>query len=721
MSSRDAALRGRLNVIFLEELDEHLERLEQGLGAVSVGLPEVSQDAVRELFRSAHSLKGAAAAVGATVISSLCHRLEETLGHVRDGAVEVDQDLLDQMLRTVDLIAEAGGELRRSGGDPTSRSAPGASAPRRPAGEQPGETPPVTSGPEPLRDGSVRITSGRLDALLAEAGDLITATYRSELLVAECLEVSESLTQEADLWQRDRDVLHRALAGMLQENPRVREVMERIDARTRRTAAELDRLARSAGSHQASLRGLATGFAESVREARMVPFTEATVGLARVVRDHCAEQGKEARLVVDAAEVEVDKQLVSTLHDVLGHAVRNAVAHGIEPPAERARAGKPPAGAITVQAVLVTDGIRVTVSDDGQGVDDERVRRQATALGLSSNGGGELNLTETLFHPGLSTATEVTGGSGRGVGLDAVRVAVEAAGGSVYFDSRPGEGSALRVNVPLTLATLRVLIVRMGEDTAAVPTSAIRALVKATAAGARIDGREVVEVDDTVVPVVPLSEVLGWGPGAVADQDPTGMLLDGVDGSVVLVADELVAEREVVLMAAPRRLAGMAMLLGTAQLEDGSAVPVLSPSACARTALTGTTRTAELTSEQSSQEARVLLVEDTVTTRELERSILVEAGYDVVVAVDGQQAWEMLHARDFDAVVSDVNMPRMDGIALCRAVRASRQHSNLPLILVTSLHSDADRRRGLDAGADAYLTKAGFDRADLLAALERVL
>lgn len=175
-------------------------------------------------------------------------------------------------------------------------------------------------------------------------------------------------------------------------------------------------------------------------------------------------------------------------------------------------------------------------------------------------------------------------------------------------------------------------------------------------------------------------------------------------------------------MAAPRRLAGMALLLGTAQLEDGSAVPVLSPSACARIALTGTTGSAGPTSEQAaSQDARVLLVEDTVTTRELERSILVEAGYDVVVAVDGQQAWEMLQARDFDAVVSDVNMPRMDGIALCRAVRASRHHSNLPLILVTSLHSDADRRRGLDAGADAYLTKAGFDRADLLAALERVL
>jgi two-component system chemotaxis sensor kinase CheA len=711
MTSPDEALRARLNELFREELSEHLERLEHGLDELAAGLPEVSEDSVAELFRSAHSLKGAAAAVGATAISALCHHLEETLARARDGQVEVDQALVEEMIRLVDQLAAAG-ERFGTGAPEAEVGVPDTGSDAEPTAAQVQQ-----SGGDPA---TVRLTSGRLDALLSQAGDLITATYRSELLVSSWRNAGEDLAVEAEQWRRDRDVLHRALGRTGTEDPQVREALERIDNRTRRTAAELNRLARSTGTHEATLRGMATSFAESVRQVRMVPFTEATTGLARMVRDLAGEQGKQARLVVDAADAEVDKQLVATLHDVLGHAVRNAVAHGIEPPEQRSAAGKPETGAVVVRAVLRTNGIAVTVTDDGRGIDVARVRDRLEALGLGPGGGKELSLTEALFHPGLSTAQKVTEVSGRGVGLDAVRAAVDATGGSVSFDSEPGQGARLTISVPLTLSSLRVVLVRVAGEVVAVPTSAVLRLVRATTEGIRLGGRQVWEVEESVVPVVPLAQVLGWGePDAPAD--PTGLLVTGPEGSVALLAEELVAEREVVLVRAPARLAGMNMLLGTTQLEDGSVALVLSPSVCARVALAGTTPEPEHVGPKAETSARVLLVEDTVTTRELERSILVSAGYDVAVAVDGQQAWEMLQARDFDAVVSDVNMPRMDGIALCRAIRGSRRHPNLPVVLVTSLHSDADRRRGLEAGADAYLDKSGFDRAELLATLERVL
>ena len=680
--SGDDVLRARLTRIFLDELEEHVERLEHGLGDLATSLPLVPTETVGELFRSAHSLKGAAAAVGASGVSAVCHHLEDALVRIRDGEVEVDQDVVERMVRLVDGLAEAGTSLRR-GMDPDQAVAVEEPAPATPeSGER---RPPRRAGHVVEEGGTLRVARSHLDAVLAQAGDVIAASHRSEQLMAE---------------------LHAALAGR----------GDRVDA-------DLQRLISPSVAHQRALRGVAAGFADSVRRVRTVPFTEATSGLARMVRDLSGDLGKQTQLSVDAARVEVDKDLASMLHDVLGHAIRNAVAHGIEPPEKRVAAGKPATGSVTVRAALHNDGIVITVTDDGRGIDPRRVREAAAILGLAP-GGSEADVTELLFHPGLSTADEVSDVSGRGVGLDAVRDAVESIGGSVSLESDPGAGTRLMLRVPLVLSTLRVLLVRLGEEVVAVPTSPLRRLVRIPEQRTRLDGRETVDVGGAVVPVTALSDALGWEDVDPSDgsPEPPALVVDAVDGGLVaLTVDELLSEREVVLRAAPSRLAGMNLLLGTAQLDDGSSALVLSPSACARVARAVRPVRPAQPEVAVAAAPRVLLVEDTITTRELERSILVGAGYDVVVAEDGRKAWEMLQAREFDVVVSDVNMPRMDGIVLCRSIRASRGHANLPVVLVTSLHSDADRRRGLDAGADAYITKSGFDRAELLATLERVL
>jgi two-component system, chemotaxis family, sensor kinase CheA len=413
------------------------------------------------------------------------------------------------------------------------------------------------------------------------------------------------------------------------------------------------------------------------------------------------------------------------LDDVLRHLVRNAVDHGIETPAERAAAGKPPVGTITVTAGLRSGGIEIAVDDDGRGVDAKAVREAAHRLDSSLDFlelTGERSLVEALFRPGLSTATGVGTVSGRGVGLDAVRDAVEATGGTVTLHQVSGAGVRVIVNVPLNRSTLRTLLVRVRGELLALPSSAIRGLVALPDDAARVASGPVIDFDGDVVPVVRMIDALDWAESAAHHTDRRAALVVTVpEGAVAIEVDELVAERELVMQAPGPRLTGVPTLLGTAAMEDGSAVLVLNPATCARRALASPPSVSSAALAPPTRQTRILLAEDTMTTRELERAILEGAGYAVVTAVDGMHAWELLQTQPVDVLVSDVSMPRMDGIALCTAVRKSTRWAALPVVLVTSLASEDDRRRGLEAGADAYLTKSGLGRAELLATLERLL
>lgn len=568
----------------------------------------------------------------------------------------------------------------------------------------------------------MRVDRQNFDALIAQAGDLIASSYAAETLVSHSVAAREHLALEAGQWRESREDLGRKLASVGPDGHDLLDMLDKIGLRFRETSNDLGRLTRSAAEHQRSLRGLASDFSEAVRRARTVAFADATSGLPKLVRDLAADMSKHARLVVNAADVEIDKELAARLKDILRHLVRNAVDHGLELPHERTAAGKPQVATIEITAELRSGGLDVHVRDDGRGVDPARVREAARQLGLDTD---DLGAAEALFQPGLSTARSVSAVSGRGVGLDAVRSAVEASRGSVTLHSEQGIGTTVQMSIPLTSSTLRAVLVRIGDEVVAVPSAPVESVVRVPTDNARVDGRELMSVDERAVPVVALARVLGWDePEPTRDLlDRPGLLISADEGAVVLTVTELVTDQEIVLQAPPARLASMSLLLGTTQTAEGSVALVLSPSACVRAALAAPPppQQRETAPEIAASPGQILLVEDTLITRELERSILEMAGYAVTVAVDGQQAWRILQSRGFDVVVSDVNMPRMDGIALCRAIRGSREHAGTPVILVTSLHSEADRRRGLDAGADAYLTKEGFDREELLSTVARLL
>lgn len=487
-------------------------------------------------------------------------------------------------------------------------------------------------------------------------------------------------------------------------------VSELVDVLTRR------------GLNDRELLAATTPLVELAQQLRLQRFDQACAGLAEAAREVAEGTGKRVELVVEGADTELDRLLVSALREPLLHLVRNAVGHGIEAPARRIEARKPQIGVVRVSAELVDGAVEVTVADDGAGVDVAALQAAASASSLPL----PEEPLQLMFTPGVTTAGEVTAVSGRGVGMDAVRDRIERLGGSCHVRTGAGEGTAIVLRAPSRLATLRVLLVRVGSQRVAFPVTAIDGVEAVRADDLRTLGGQRYRVggaEPTVV--VSAAAAMHAEPRSPATERITLVRLIGDTGHTgALAVDAVETELTCVLKPAPARLSAAAGLLGVVSLPGGETVIAMNPLVVYRA---GTAIAAPPVPAASTRAAghTVLLADDTLTTRALERSILESAGYRVLVAADGSQAWQMLRDADADAdvdlVVSDVDMPGMDGIALCRAIRATPRLSGLPVVLVTGLGSDEDRARGADAGADAYLVKSAFDREVLLDTVARLL
>jgi two-component system, chemotaxis family, sensor kinase CheA len=411
------------------------------------------------------------------------------------------------------------------------------------------------------------------------------------------------------------------------------------------------------------------------------------------------------------------------LKDPLLHLVRNAVDHGIETPAERAAAGKPAAGSITISAALKGAQVEIAITDDGRGIDRQRIREEARARGLPESG-EDRDLLALVFHPGLSTARALTAVSGRGVGLDVVKSQVIALHGTVGLESVAGVGTTFTLTVPLTITLIRALLVKSAGRTFAVATTQVMALRRLIAREVRnVGGREVLATTHGLLPLVSLAEGLGL-PAPRRDRGQGGfvVLVEAGTSRVAFVVDELLAEQDLVVTGLGRRLRRVPYFAGCALMEDGDIALILSAAELAENALLAPTRRPLIAAAAPEvARKRLLVADDSVTTRTLEKAILEEAGYEVRLAADGHQAWRILQKETIDLVVADVEMPGMDGFTLTETLRHSAGLRRIPVVLVTSLSSDRDRARGLEAGANAYIVKSGFDRKSLLEAVGQLL
>jgi two-component system chemotaxis sensor kinase CheA len=640
-----SALDPEILEVFAEEATERIDRMVETLLALESG--HAAPDAIDSLFRDAHSIKGSAGMVGMEEVHAIAHVIEDSLEGPREQGV-FPPEMADSLLRQTD-------ELRRA---VTGDGAP-APAPATAPDEAPAEAPP-TAEPEPPQQAerrSVRMSTDKVDRLLDAVGETVLHSRRLEHLL-----------NDGAAAQRDD---------------------ERLEGELGHGELLLDELQ------------------DSVIQMRTLPLSSISGAYPRAVRDLAAAHDKRVELEITGAETQLDRMILDGISEAISHLLRNAVAHGIEPPDERERAGKPATGRIELRAGQRGSLVAIEVIDDGRGVSAELIERAQ----------GGLTLADVLSEAGFSTAEEISDVSGRGVGLDAVKAHVESLRGALEVESEPGRGTTVTMLLPLTLAMLRVLLLERGGQLFGLGLPSVEEVVTVTET-LSLGGREALEIRGRSVPLADLSDLVGAETADLPER-PDAVIVASSGGRVGVMCDRIVGEQEVVVKSLGPLFSNVPGYLGAAIMGDGSVALIADPAFLVRRQAG---RAARAQVSEPGQASKVLVVDDQFTVRELQRSILEAAGYRVETAKHGREALTKVSgSSDVDLVVTDVDMPEMTGIELLRAIREDPRNFSLPVVVVTGRGGAEDRQLGVEAGADAYIVKEEFDQRALLETIGRLL
>ena len=762
MTNKNDEFLKRLLAMFRVEADEHLAAMSSGLIELEKA-PASAQRAeiVEKIFREAHSLKGAARAVNLAEIESLSHSLESVFAGLKSNVIVASLPLFDLVHQALDALGGLLATDARSGADKmataalmqkldeTSKAEPLAQATSRSV-RAPHEGPLAASAvaldaganaPVPSQGvgpATIRVHTAKLAAVMRQTEELLAPRLAAGQRTRELHEVGATLTalnkQRVSLQPALRAVEQSlAQSGAAKGQRELGRLLEYLAAEKLLLKSVEDRLAKLEWSAQHDHRALNTlvdGLLHDVKEMHMLPFSSLLDALPRVARELASAQGKQVDLVVRGGEIEIDRRILEQLKDPLNHLLRNGIDHGIEKPALREHKGKPRHGILTI-AVAHKDSskVEIVVADDGTGIEVAKVKAAAGRLGLvpAEELGrlGEREALALIFRSGFSTSSVVTDLSGRGLGLAIARERVEQLRGTIVPEPRPGGGAVFRIVLPLTLATFRGVLVRAGDQTFIIPAVSVERVARIADTDIRtVENRETVPLDGKAVSLVRLSDVLAVprAKSEPAEKVPVVVLGVGLD-RVAFRVDAVLEEQEVLVKGLGRQLARVRNLAGACVLVTGRVVPVLNVSDLMKSAMRPDLALAPVVAEDLSEKARrsVLVVEDSITSRTLLMNILESAGYRVATAVDGLDAYTTLKTGVFDLVVSDVEMPRMDGFDLTSRIRADKQLSELPVVLVTALESREHRERGIDVGANAYIVKSSFDQSNLLETIGRLI
>jgi two-component system, chemotaxis family, sensor kinase CheA len=741
--SLDAAQRRQLVEVFRDEAAEGFRNLTRHLitceQADSAEERQCAYDDARKLL---HSLKGSAGAVGLTHVQTVLHDLESTLSTTTIAAGRPPHELIDAALVAID---EAEGWIRRetaADSDPTPVEPGAATAPGSEPGVATVAVPAMSANLKPTEgtaastalvpgdvaaqpeSSMVRVATERLDALLGHGEEMIVATAHLRPRI-EALRRATETVEHLFAAPHLSELATTGLADAGAADRRGGEVRPQLNLLRQHLAGLVRDLS---GDHE-RMSTLATGLLEGIRATRMLPVGSLFDTFHRPVRDLARQQQKSLQLEVQCEDVRLDKRALDVVGAPLLHLLRNAVGHGIEPPAERISAGKPPFGKIVLSAEQRGSRVVLQVRDDGRGIREESIREAAVRLGfLKEADAGSLSgaaLLDLIFRPGFSTAKVIDNVSGRGVGLAVVRENVHRLHGEVVVESVPGGGTCFSLSLPLTIAATRGLLVRAGRETFALPVPMVVRVLRVTAADVfSLQGRPAIDKNMGPTRLVDLAALLDVGAAAGFGEGARAVVVIASSGQrLALGVDAVVDEREIIMRDLPGALSGIDILAGATILDDGRVVPVLNVEGLCRAA---TDRVAALVTDAlptttTRRKQRIVVADDSAATRLLIASEIEAAGFEVAAAADGREALALLEGSETAALVSDVSMPNLDGVALVSAVRAHATLANLPVILVTSLDSDSDRQRGAAAGADAYLIKREFTGDKLVEVLGQLL
>ena len=708
-----------LRQVFRTELEDALTRLEQ---------VKMASEAALEL----HRLRSAARAVNSRLETFLA-ALEQNLGQGR-GPLEL-QPIGFWQRRLLEAVQRWTPSLQNSTDDSKSQSPTSTVSSVSPS------NPPTLPPSRFTQNEQVRVSVKKLGTLLAETGELSSGRIRLERRLVELRELLLEAKPLKRGWKASKGP-RRRLGAVSTLEPEFRKdldgVLRFIDDLEHRWTAQLEgleKLTERLGRDLLALGNTTSTLEEEVLSIRLLPAKTLFGPLERLTRDLALSLGKRAIFVGEGGDLEIDRKLLEGLRDPLMHMLRNSLDHGLETPQVREALGKNPQGTVRLVVQPRAQQVEIVLEDDGGGLNLEAIRRRALERGLLSSSAGvleERTLADFIFAPGFSTAAQVTDTSGRGVGMDVVRENIRTLGGSVTVRSSAGRGTSFVMRVPLTLATTRVLLLRLngkkGVQTLALPTPLIERAVRVRREELYVlEGFPTLRLAGETIPMLDLSELLGEAASTAVKGPLTLVLLRSEERRIALRVDAVVGEGEVVVKPLGWPLQGALHLQGAATLGSGELVGLLSAAELfsrAQSVLArGERRAWSAFGSATPQKVRlpILVVDDSITTRTLERTILETAGYATFTAVDGLDALEVLRRESVSLVLTDVEMPRMDGFSLTEAIRADTKLQHLPVIVVTSLSSVEHRSRGAEAGADAYIVKGEFEQGVLLETVRRLL
>jgi two-component system chemotaxis sensor kinase CheA len=760
MDLQDEEFLARLLATFGEEAADHVQAIIAGILVIEQDPSRSQQSEIEPVYRATHSLKGAARAVGLKDIETICQHLESVFSSVRKGEMILTQsefDLIHDVITTLELLLAGDKTVKitpiiqklktavhSSQTSPVREVPP---APPQKASIREPATPPDASHSEPVTPEllsvsspgkgtagpKIRISEERLTSLYETADDLLS--YR--MSAGSHLSELKSISRSVQTWRWSLSRVEGDIANLKRQFQGTNDFLDRllhfIDT-TRdiigSCETKLDSTIRAMTQDHSEMDSAITQLIESIREVVLVPFSSLTDAYPRMVRDIAREQGKKVSLRITGSDIEIDRRILDGIRDPMIHLIRNAVDHGIEPEEIRLRFGKPAEGNLSIEIVHNrANQISITISDDGKGIDPQTAVSVAISKGLLDEEEAQA-LTDRekerlIFQSGFTTSSHVSTVSGRGLGLAIVQEKINQVGGIVDVESIPGKSTRFFLTVPITLATFRGILVYAENRPFFLPlTDVERVMIPDASEITTIEGRTVLYLENQAIPVVLLSSVLGLSSGSPQSEDARSVvLLRTPNRRFGLIVNQIGGAQEIVVRDLGPQLKDIRFVSGVAILSNTLIVPVLQVEDIAEE-MQGKTRIGiserELPSSLSGRR-KIMVVEDSITSRMLLKNILEGAGYDVETAVDGLDAFTRLKTLPVDIVVSDVDMPRMNGFALTEKIRSEKKLSDLPVILVTSLDSREDREHGITVGANAYIIKSSFDQGNLLEVITRLI
>jgi two-component system, chemotaxis family, sensor kinase CheA len=751
----------RLRETFRVEAAEHVDAITAGLLALEHAGDSEHAAIVERIFREAHSLKGAARSVSLVGVEALCQELESIFSAMKRGALRVSMEMLDSLHPSLDLLGTLCG---RTGAPPSAEGRereqqalaalkailrqaedvrseappsdvilnPSAAAQGDPTADVPlgPSTPP---GPLPPPSGAaaapdtVRVSTQKLGAILTEAEGLVGAKIAAGARAAELRALASDIVNWNQVCVRRTTRHRRGQVGTTTAS----ELLESEMLFTRTLGGSLRKLAAAIHRDALNLASITDRLLEDTKKVLLLPCSYLLGALPRVVHDMARELGKDVDLTIQGEDIEIDRRVLDELKDPLIHLLRNCVDHGLEKADARRERSKPTRGSVTIAARPVEGNrVELTVADDGSGIDTGKVVKAAVRMGLISGDETshvhQADVTRFIFHSGLSTSPIITDLSGRGLGLAIVREKVEKLGGTITVTSMPGAGTTFRMLVPSVLATFRGVLIEVAGKRLVFPTSSVVRVARVKPDQIKtVENRQVFMLGARAVSLVRLRDVLelSGSDGRANSATRPVVVVRASDRQVAFIVDEVLGEQEVMVKSLGRQLTRVRNVAGVSLSGTGAVIPILNVSDLVESASTaGAPGPIDAARDSApGRPGRLLIAEDSITARTLVKSILAGAGYEVVTAVDGLDALTRLKTEPFDLLVSDVDMPRMNGFELTAKIRADKKLGELPVVLVTALGSQKDREYGIEVGANAYIVKSDFDQSNLLEIVRRLL